>query len=285
MLSQWVTSVLLQHFVTPFLQLLASWLSTIAGGSLAFAQQPWVGQAEAVSSAVAGVLLTLIVLHRGVTDYVLWNEGTPDQDGGQIWKGLLRVAIYGSSGSTLAYLTFKFGILFGAALMASPLDAVANRLVVVATSLSGMPGAQGVTDILVLLIMLIVVLVAVLVVAMMMLVRAVDLVVYMIAAPIVALGQMNRDGGIWASWWKNLVVLSMALPVQWLALKGMVATTTTSMMTTPEGAFVGFLAMLAWLFVALRGPHMIQQWSYHSGVGGGISYAGSQTMRLITRAR
>jgi hypothetical protein len=61
--------------------------------------------------------------------------------------------------------------------------------------------------------------------AIQMAIRAAELVIYVIGTPLVALGQMNADGGTWTAWWTNLVILSLSQAITMLAFKGFVGTT------------------------------------------------------------
>jgi hypothetical protein len=127
-------------------------------------------------------------------------------------------------------------------------------------------------------------------------IRAAELVIYVIGAPLVALGQMNADGGTWTAWWTNLVILSLSQAVTILAFKGFVGTTQVltaahtpgwlahvAQATLPIGGFgpvaIGLmetavrmifvvLLMVGWMVVAIRGPHLLRQWSYRTGVSG-----------------
>ncbi len=91
-------------------------------------------------------------------------------------------------------------------------------------------------------------------------IRAAELVIYVIAAPLVALGQMNADGGTWTAWWTNLVILSLSQAITILAFKGFVGTTQMLTEHTP-----------AWLAVVARATLPI----------GGF---GLMALRLIGRA-
>jgi hypothetical protein len=259
-----ILDIVLHYLLNPFLQLLSAALQSIAHGSLAMAQAPWVGSAEAVTASVAGGVLGLYIAWKALTEYILWNEGSPNLATSYWVKAILRVMVYGALGGFLPYAVFSWGIQFGGALMAAP---VASSLNPVATLVNGLTGETGL-DVLVIALMLVVVLIALFVVFLQMFIRGAELAIYVIGAPLVALGWMNPDGGIWQQWWKGLVILSLSAPVQWLALHGLVATVVIDVGTKPLGAFEAILEMAAWIWVAIRGPHMLQQWAYRSGLAG-----------------
>ena len=262
--SSALLDILLHYLLNPFLSLLSAALQSIAHGSLAMANAPWVHSAEAVSAAVAGGILGLYITWKALTEYVLWNEGSGNDATGYWAKALLRVMVYGALGGFLPYAVFSWGIQFGGALMAAP---VASSLNPVATLVNGLTGETGL-DVLVIALMLVVVLIALFVVFLQMFIRGAELAIYVIGAPLVALGWINPDGGVWQQWWKGLVILSLSAPVQWLALHGLIATVVVDVGTKPLGAFEAILEMLAWAWVAIRGPHMLQQWAYRSGIAG-----------------
>lgn len=265
-----ILDLLLHYLLNPALQLMSAALQSIGHGSVAMAQAPWVGSAEAVTSAVAGGVLGLYIAWKALTEYILWNEGSPNLASTYWIKAILRVMVYGAIGGFLPYAVFSWGIQFGGALVAAPAKSSLN---LVATLVDGLTGMQGI-DVLVLAVMVLLVFVALLVVFLQMFVRGAELAVYAIGAPLAALGWMNPDGGVWQTWWKNLVILSLAAPVQWLALHGLVATVVIDVGTKPLGAFEAILEMAAWAWLAIRGPHMLQQWAYHSGIAGLGGYAG-----------
>lgn len=267
-------SILLHYLLNPFLSFLGWALGHIANGSLAMANAPWVHSAEAVSATFAGTLLGLYVAWKALTEYILWNEGSGSDATGYWAKAILRVFIYGAISGFLPYAVFAWGIQYGAALVAAPAK---STISVLQTMVSGLTGMGGV-DMLVLALMIVVVLIAILIVFVQMFIRGAELTIYVIAAPLMALGWLNTDGGVWQAWWKNLVILSMSSAVQWLALKGLVVTVVVAIIGTPFGAFEAILMMLAWAWVAIRGAHMLQQWSYRTGMGGGMMQFGGMIL-------
>lgn len=271
----WIAGLVL-GVVNALLGFLARFMISAGSTSLALAHQPWVSSTVSVTTAVAGGLLFLALAWKATAEYILWNEGTSSDGGAIFFKGVLRVIIYGSAGTTLAYMTFRFGILFAAALMAAPVHAAANGVALL-VNVQMVP-----FDLLVLSLGELAITISLIVVALTMFVRAAELCIYVVAAPLVALGQFNPQGGIWQLWWKNLVILSLSTAVQWLCLHGMVATVATTMLGTPGGPIVAVMEMAAWAYVAIRGPHLLQQWSYRTGfAAGGSNYFGAFISRTI----
>ena len=272
-------SAAIQSVMSGLLGILAQMLGGMSDYALQVAHLPWVSQAVDVSTAVAGGLLLLNLTYRAATEYVLWNEGSSSDGTGTLGKGLLRVAIYGAAGTTIAYTTFQWGIWLAMAYMAAPLlgnVTVTHNLV---TDLASVPNVT-MGAVLALTFGLVAVVVALVVVALQMAVRATELIYYVVGAPIVALGQFNRDGGVWSAWWRNLVILSLSQAVQWLGLKSMVGMTqvilggTASVASSAQMLLV-ILLMLGAAIATIRGPHMLQQWSYRSGFAGMGGQVGS----------
>lgn len=69
--------------------------------------------------------------------------------------------------------------------------------------------------------------------------RAAELVFYIVSAPIVAVGQVSADGGVWSNWWKGLLVLSLSQAWQDLALKGLIAVSTYPMIGNTSNGITG----------------------------------------------
>jgi hypothetical protein len=268
-------SYFVQHVILdPILTFFGTLLESVATESLKAAELPWVSQAVTVSTEAAGGLLTLYLGYQALTQYILWNEGTADPEGGQLLKGVGRAAMYGAAGTALAYGVFRFGIWLAASYMASPLVGDVQVVHNLWTDIQQLP-TIGIGTELFLLFGLVGIAVALVVVSIQMAVRGAELVFFVVAAPLVALGQLNRDGGVWNSWWRSLVVLSLSQAVQWLGLKGMMASTQPLLLGQGNlltGVGLALLLMIGWVWATIRGPHLLREWSYRTGLAGGATY-------------
>jgi hypothetical protein len=274
---------LLQNFANGVVWLLGNVLVDISNYSLVEAQLPWVQQCIQVSTVIATCLFVLLVSYKAVTKYILWNEGTPDSDGGTIWKGVLRTAIYGAAGTFLVYNVFQFGIWYGGALMASPLSTAMTGTQSFMQQLSALPGML-LEDLLIAEVGILILLACLIIVTIQMAIRGAELIFFVVAAPVVALGQMNADGGIWGSWWRSLVVMALSQAVQWLGIKAVVGAMqivtqptsnpmlNTALAATSPGALscLALLLALGAAIATIRGPHLLREWSYRTGVGSGV---------------
>lgn len=277
----------------------------IAHISLAEAQLPWVGHVYSIVSAVALSLFGISIAYKALTSYIMWNEGTADPDGSVMVKSILRVGIYMALSGTVALLVFQFGISFAATIMSAPMLSADQGFHSIAGNLMALPSAAIAAQ-LVLGVGLLIAAVFLLVVVIQMTVRGAELTIYYLSAPFVSLGQLNAGGGIWNGWWANLVILSLSQSVQMVCFIGLAGTTqwltspadtkwiATLLHASPIAAPIALsaaagmtvvntvlvlLTAFGWLIVAIRGPHMMKQWAYHSGVGGGGMYIGGSVGR------
>lgn len=286
-----------------------SWIIWIVGiiadgiGHLAITQVnlPWVQNMKTDVEAVAWALLGVYFAYKAFHAYIMWNEGTADPDSSVLMKSLLRTMIYVGLSGFLATAVFQWGLSLAAYLTSTPMLHAAQsfhgfigNIVALPGTLIGFQLAMGIA--------VGVGVVLLIVVSVQMAIRAAELVVYVVAAPLAALGQMNPDGGTWSGWWSSLVILSLSQAVQMLCFVGLVES--TQVLTTPADTewianmianmpmtapvamsadvamtalnlIFAVLLMIGWLVVAIRGPHLLKQWAYHSGVGGGMMYVGT----------
>ena len=292
MIAGWIAG-LISSVEVGLLNFLASFVAGAGQESLTLAHQPWVGQALLVTMTVSGSLAAVIIAYRAATEWILWNEGTSSLDQPGFWKSAARVGIYGAIGAPLAYMTFKWGFGLAGALMLAPVKgsfdmvgAMSNAVQAGAMGvIGGVAGGAGavvvggvalpaiaaasVFALFPVLVIIAILLVILAIVTVEIFYRGAELCFYVIGAPIVALGWFWPQGTIWQLWFKNLVILSLSLAVQWLCLKGLVATVFALWTTSPEGYVTAMFAALAWGFLALTGPHLMQAWTYRSGFSGG----------------
>ena len=267
--------------LTPLQQFLFSLLSNLATQGLTIAQLPFVVEVTQSMAAVAATLLITRVAWEGLSRYVLWNEGTGDGTGGELVKGVLRTAFFMGLGSFLAIWVFRFGLDLAGVVGAAPL-ASATRLT--SSWVQDVVQAPNVAvgTVLFLLLFILAVVGGLLVVTIQTAIRAAELTFLVVAGPLMALGQLYPDGGVWNSWWRQLVTLSVAQAWQFFGLKAMVSVSQVVLDGSPAASlsnnlidqvFVAVLMSLAFIIVTVRGPHLIKEWAAHTGIGGGIVFA------------
>ncbi len=272
--------------------------------ALVQASLPWVQNVKMDIEAVAWTLLGVYVAYVALTRYILWNEGTADPEGSILMKSILRTAMYVALSGFLATALFQWGLNLAGVITGATMLQAQQAMHGLLGNVMALPGAlAGLALGLVLAILVGIMLLAV--VCFQMAIRAAELVVYVVAAPLAALGQMQAGGGSWQGWWTNLVILSLSQAVQMLCFVGLTQTTqvlttntgwmtalahagpiiaapaaipTATLMTVLNLIFTIFL-IIGWLIVAIRGPHLLKQWAYHSGVGGGMMFVGTSLGR------
>lgn len=119
-------------------------------------------------------------------------------------------------------------------------------------------------------------------------IRSVELAFACVSAPLMAIGLTHYEEGIWAAWWRNVVVLAMSQAVQMFFLTGFFSSIMGLVAMDVEITFVNLLLPCAWLYVAYRSPTMLKELSYHTGTGqmisGGVrSYVTPVIRSLITK--
>ncbi len=256
-----------------------SWIGAIAGalgklGTLQLAL-PWIQPLKADIMAVTWTILGLYIAYKSVHHYILWNEGTADPDGSVLAKSILRTGIYVALSGTIATMVYEFGLNFAVMLIAAPMASSVKSLHGTVAAISGVSSDIGI--VIAGILFAIIAFVALVIMLFQFAVRAAEIVVYVLAAPLVSLGQMNADGGTWSHWWSNLVILSMTPVAQFLALKGFASS--AEVMALGHGFGLGgemarlgitLLLQIGWLVVGIRGAHLLKQWSSSTGVGGGF---------------
>lgn len=264
---------------------------------------PWVTNLRADVLWVSLTLLGLAISYKALQAYIFWSEGTADPDGSVLVKSILRALIYIGLSGFLATTVFTFGLQLAQVVAASPLMTAAQSTHSITAELTQLP-TNLVGLVLGVSVGLLGGVVLMLVAVFQMAIRAAELIVYVVAGPFAALGQLSAGGGAWVGWWTNLVILSLSQAVAILAFKGFIATTqiltasrplawvtgTLQGAAGPAASFAGatvpdsllggrillvVLMMIGWMVVAIRGPHLLRQWSYRSGVGGGGMYLAS----------
>lgn len=114
-------------------------------------------------------------------------------------------------------------------------------------------------------------------------VRSAELAVLAVTGPIMALGILRSTSGLFQTWWKELIVLSMTQALQILLLKMAFASFTNfNSMADP---FFSVFKFIGFLWVCYKTPAVLKQFAYSSGVGhalGGTAQSAG-TMYMIRR--
>lgn len=248
----------------------------------------WVISATQVTIGIALSIFTLRVAWEGISQYILWNEGTGDTDGGQVWKGLLRVTLFGGASTYLATNIFQVGIWIAGALMASPIGDLSTGIN------NQFLAALAIPDVIesilfVTVIGFLLVAIACIIIGIQTAVRVAQLSYFIIGGPLMALGQFNADGGVWNNWFRSLIVLSMSEAVQMIGMKGMLWSLTNLSIPLASSSTIippqmpGLLVCIGFAVASIAGPHLVKEWSYRTGIGGAIVSGGRTAVQVIVR--
>ena len=265
------------HLLQGVLQFVGSAVGLFGQVSLMQTELPWVTVVRTDILTVTWTLFTLYFAYIALTRYILWHEGTADTDGSVLMKSVLRSALYIGLSATLATLVWTFGFNLANELVSSPM---AGAITSVSRGLKPLQGMQGISSDVAVFVAgvgaMIIVIVALMIMLVQFAIRSAEIVFYVLAGPLMGLGHLaSPEGGVWARWWTNLVILSLSAAPQLLALKGMVASTTAVPVATAtahniQPLVLAWLMQLGWIVVGIRGPHMLKEWAYRSGAGSGF---------------
>jgi len=281
------------------LQAIMTWFSAaaVAIGDVGLIQLRlgWVQTTYQTMAAVALSIFSGYVAWLVFSRYLMWSEGTADRDGMVFVKGVFRTMIYFVGSSAMVAVVYRFGLDLGAVILAGSLTHGVHAIHHSMSLLQNL-GSHGVGIMMILVgwvaIAAAVVLLAWILVTM--LYRSAEIVVYFLAAPLVALGQLSPSGGAWEEWWKGLVTMSLAPAVQMLCLRGMEGSVETiTQLSQPQalghalGPEVGFILAIgldcAWLALGVFGPNLMKQWAYHGGTENVMAYVSNNRISNALR--
>ncbi len=255
---------LLQNFLNAFTKLMTTWMVDLQKMGITEARSPFIVSTSHVMEGIAISLLGLYWAWMGIHQYILWSESAPDMGVG-VWKPALMSTIGIAAGSAFTIGVFRFGLDLAGAI--AGVNTYAAGLTVTGSLLHRMFAmALAPTEVLVLVCVYLITIVILLIVVLLAAVRAAELAFYTAAAPLFALGLVKKDMGIFKSFLQKLIILSVSQAIVIFAVKagnaviGDMGSSMASVATAP-------LIYLGFLWVALRGPHMLEGMMYKSGGG------------------
>jgi hypothetical protein len=249
----------------------------------------FVVNATSALQTVGGALLAVKLAVDVTRQYILFASGDAEVNPIKAVRRTAYATAMMAGGPWIAREVFTWGASLSIMVAQTPAVPEAEPLAgVVAAFVAGaVPGAAkafsfGIA------IMLLIMLVLWLVIVFQTVVRAVELAFISAAAPVMAVGLTQQDEGVWAVWWKELVVLSLSQAVQMFFLTGFFGAI-AAVVVGAVFSFHGFLLPLAWLFVAYKSPAVLRQMAYHSGVGqamaGGVRSFATPAINRVILAR
>lgn len=276
------------HWISNALGAIPAWILqqfVTAGYTRVLIDNPWAHALVLLAQAVAGALLGLRLTWEIFQHHIVRGQGTPSDVIGTV----RNAAIAAFSIFAFPWLSVRV-ILFGndlstsiVAVLGTQTNTLGSGLGnLVATALGGMAVTGGMLApilAVVAAVILAVCVVLLLLIFVQAMIRTVEAYVAGVLAPVMAVGWVSESGGTAAAWWRSIIVLAMSQAVQTLLLYTSIAIVTQSGVPTYLAPFL----LLATLWVTYKTPHMIQEYSYHSGVGGGMASGGSMAANLVIR--
>lgn len=276
------------HWISNALGAIPAWILgqfVTAGYTRVLIHNPWAQALVLLAQALAGALLGLRVTWEILNHHIIRSQGSPSDVIGTV----RNAAVAAFSIFAFPWLSVRL-IEFGNDLSTSivaVLGTQTNNLGsglgnLVATALGGMAATGGMLApilAVVAAIILVVCVVLLLLIFIQAMIRTVEAYVAGVIGPVMAIGWVGEGGGTAAAWWRSIIVLAMAQAVQTLLLYTSVAIVTESGVPVYLAPFL----LLATLWVTYKTPHMLQEYAYHSGVGGGMASGGSMAANLVLR--
>jgi len=112
-------------------------------------------------------------------------------------------------------------------------------------------------------------------------IRGIELGLLSIAGPVMAVGLTSANEGIWATWWRELIILSLTQCFQMLTIKGFL-TQVTSIATDN---IIALFMSIAWLWVAFKTPNFLRNLSHSTGLGRVMGGAAQSGMSMVIMRR
>ncbi len=253
---------LMQRMLNAFTRLMTTWMVDLEKMGITEAHSVFVQDTMKTMQGIAISLLALYLAWTGIHQYILWSEGAPDMGTG-VWKPAMLSTLGIAASSAFTIGVFRFGIDLAGTI--AGLRVYQNGLTLVTTLIHGVTMLSPTTTIILWIVYLVTIAILLLVV-LLSAVRAAELAFYTAASPLFALGLVKRDMGIFKNFLQKLIILSVSQAVVIFAVSagnaaiGAMGTTAASVATAP-------LIYLGFLWVALRGPHMLEGMVYKTGGG------------------
>jgi len=252
---------LMQHFLTAFTTLMTTWMVDLQKMGIAEAKSPFITSTANTMEGIAISLLALYWAWTGIHQYILWSESAPDMGVG-VWKPALMSTIGIAAGSAFTIGVFRFGLDLAGAI--AGINTYQQGLTTTRLLLGYLSSGFSDIEMLVMVLVYLITIVVLLIVVVLAGVRAAELAFYTAAAPLFALGLVKRDMGIFKAFLQKLIILSVSQAVVIFAVKAGNAAM-ANMGTTMASVATAPLIYLGFLWVALKGPHMLETMMYKSG--------------------
>lgn len=229
------------------------------------------------AQGLAFTLLILKTMNEAIQTYYLYQNGDPDSDPSGL---LVRTAQATAVIAVLPWIVTQIFI-FGTkvALDITELNNGSANMIDV-TVLTGYVVSTGGLPI---TIAVIIALIMLLIIAIQASIRGAELALMAVLGPIMALNLTANNRSTWSAWFKQILIICVTQAIQLFMIKGAFSLVTVNAISSG-----GVLLLLGWLWVTIKSPKFIQQFSHSTGftgaVGGTAKQAGSMAaMKLMMK--
>ncbi len=249
-------------------------LVTTAGAMRYLWGAAWAQLAIHIIQGIAGSVLAVRATWEALQIALVRSEGGPTDIGGLFRRVVMAVCAI-VAGPTIAYQMLLAGN--GLAVVVSHLGLATTLPPSAVSAFGGVTvGATGLLSVIVLLFGLILALV----VFFQSVVRSIEMLLAALASPVLAVGFLADGGGTAAAWFVETLVLACTQSVQvllmYVGIQFFVSIFTSGATPGSPGAFMDLCFFAGALWVAVKTPHILRQYTYHSGMGGGMVSIGGQ---------
>jgi len=248
-------------------------LSNIMSTSLNVLQMPLVKNALNYSRALALSLLAVKTMYEAFQTYILYQAGDPDADpGGLIIRTAQAVAVIVCCPFIIEKV-FEWGtnVSTDISIIGNGATNLGQELRLFLTFY--MDGGTVLT------ICCIIILICIIIISIQAAIRGAELALMSILGPILALNITSYNRSAWSSYFKQLIIICTSQALQIFMLQGVLALLISKS---------SLLAIIGWLWVTIKTPKWIQQFTYSTGftgtVGSGLKQATSMiVMRKVIK--
>ena len=232
---------------------------------------------------VAGLLLSIKLAVEVTRQYILFASGDGDVSPIKAIRRTIYAGAMIAGGPWIAREVFTWGAQLSIMIAQTPIAAHINPFENIINALL----VRSVVNFAVVLVVLFALIFYYIILAQTV-IRAVELAFISVSAPVMAVGLTDQNEGVWAVWWREMIVLAMSQAVQMFFLTGFFSSLVTIAHLEAELHLSSLILPIAWLYVAFKSPAMLKQYAHHTGVGqmasGAFrSYITPMIRRVVTR--
>lgn len=282
----------LETIIDGLFSVMAGWIANLAASAALVLEMPIVENAIAYTQVLATSILVVKVAFDALTTYILRTSGDVDADPGGVlirtgqtvliifavpWL-LKNVYIFGSEIaqdiSKLSGVDYKPAT--------NPLELMWNSYTVTSSLI---PFAVGIIFAIVMLA----------IVMIQSFIRAGELAVLAVSGALMALSlSSDNGGGLFSTWWKELLVISLTQATQIFLLKLAFGALTNSsnadnlaQFYSTNNPLTSLMLFLGILWVTIKAPSVLKQYIHSTGTGRAAGQVGNMVMmrKIITRGR